>query len=154
MAGNGSKADGKFGWQADMALTHCYSEIGGRMLSRYSPNLFFLGLNIPLSALYASTAKEGLPVVARVAIIIALIGILVWVVVAKKIENPRADILVVLGSILMWGPILFIYGHVKEVGNLRLYDAAEMVVFCGIGTMFVGVFMGYLAQRKRVREPS
>jgi hypothetical protein len=124
------------------------------MLSRYSPNLFLVGLNSPLAVLYASTAKDGLPLVARIAIILALMGILVWILVAKKTENPRADVLVLVGSILMWTPVLFIYNHVREPGNQLVYDAAKIALFGGIGIMLLGLFMGYVAQRKRVRGRS
>src|SRR4051794_33863441 len=123
------------------------------MLSRYSPNLFLVG-NFPLGVLYASTAKQGLPLALRIAIMVALIAILAWVVFARKTENPLADVLVLVGSILIWGSVLFVYGHISEAGNGAVYDLAELALFGGIGIMLLGVFVGYLAQRKSVRGQS
>lgn len=127
------------------------------MTNRYLPNIYAVGLNVPLAAVYGWSASPGqeFPTTLGVAIWLGLVGLLIFEVYRRlRMKSEKSPVIFVLtGTLMMWSSLFFGYPNLGDPENRHILHASRIGLFGGVGLVVVGMFAAFRSQRRAIMEP-
>lgn len=125
-------------------------------MNRYLPNIYAVGLNVPLAAIYgvSASSNQEMPLVLRVSIWLALVGFLVFELYRRR--GTRAEktpvLLILVGTLMMWSSLYFAYPNLGDRENRLILHAGTIGLFGGVALFVAGIFAAFLSQRRAMMD--